>query len=151
MTRLELDQIAWQTIHERPAQRLTLHRGGRPLNYLQMDDQLRRGREFELAWSDFLHAFYEYKHLSFFEHSSPLSLNAHYRALLAGAAEWLSAEFHLPHPAWTEAEEYFLKKPWDPWQDLGLQIVDMEQRVAQSPHAFRRRNICYEARDLLVL
>ena len=151
MTRAELDQIAWRSIHERPTRSVDEDRGGRPLSYLQLEEQLQRGRPFDLAWSDFLHAFYDYRAASFFQHSSPSSLDLHHQALLAGSAEWLSQEFALPHPAWTDERMYFLPDPWDPWQDLGLKIENLEERVARSPDAFRRRNISFQARDLIAL
>lgn len=108
--------------------------------------------DFEHAWSDFLHAFYDFRTASFFEHPSPSSLSPQWQALLAGAAEWLSAEFGLPHPAWTDNPKYFLDAPWDPAEDLGLDVSDfIADTLARSPEAFRKRNIAFLSRNLITL
>jgi hypothetical protein len=74
------------------------------------------------------------------------------QALLAGAADWLSAEFGLPHPAWTDNPRYFLEKTWDPWEDLGLDMSEFyEDRLRRSPEAVRKRNLAFESRNLIVL
>jgi hypothetical protein len=71
---------------------------------------------------------------------------------LAGAAEWLSEAFELPIPEWTSSPRYFLDTPWDPEEDLGLDMSEfLEERMARSPEAFRRRNIAYLSRNLITL
>lgn len=150
-TRAEIDAIAWKTIHAKPKLVLAEARGSRPRDYRQLEEQLQAGVDFEHAWSNFLHAFYDYKDPSFFAYPSPPSLNAGWQAILAGAAEWLSAEFGLPHPEWVDDPQYFLPEPWDPWQEFGLQIRNMDERLQRSPEAFRKRNISFEARGLISL
>jgi len=152
VTRDEIDKIAWQTIHSRPPLDLGEDRGWRARDYQELEAKLNAGVDFEHAWSDFLHAFYDYKTASFFAHPSPASLSVEWQALLAGAADWLSAEFGLPHPAWTDQRHYFLSEPWDPMQDLGLDMsVFIQAKLFQSPEAFRKRNVAFLSRNLIAL
>jgi hypothetical protein len=127
----ELDAIAWWTIKSakvRPYKKCK----HRPNNYAEIGERLRDGGDWELIWGDFLHGFYIYRHASYFEFPPPAELSVKNQALLAGVAEWLSAEFGLPHPVWTDNPRYFLDKTWDPWEDLGL---DMSEYYEQgSPH-----------------
>ena len=150
-TRDEIDAIAWRSIHARPVLDIAEDRGHRALDYLQLEQKLQVGVEFEHAWSDFLHAFYDYRVASFFAYPSPPSLTIQWQAVLAVAAEWLSAEFGLPHPAWADNPKYFLAQPWDPWQEYGLEIRDREKRFAKSPESFRKRNTSFESRNLISL
>jgi hypothetical protein len=150
--REKIDKIAWQTIHSRPPKPLSRAAGLRAMDYRALDERLRSGIDFEHAWSDFLHAFYEFKNASFFVYPSPSFLSPQWQALLAGAAEWLSAEFGLPHPTWTDEAKYFLDTPWDPWEDLGLDMSEfVADKMARSPEAFRKRNVAFLSRNLISL
>jgi hypothetical protein len=151
VSRPDLDRIAWASIRSRPIRVIAHDRGARPHNFKEMEDRLQAGQDFEHVWSDFLHAFYDYKSASFFEFPSPASLDEHHQALLAGAAEWLSQKFQLPVPEWTNNPKYFLDEPWDPWEDFGVEITNMDERLAQAPEAFRKRNVVFESRDLIAL
>jgi hypothetical protein len=151
VTRDEMDKIAWKTIHESPVVPLSRATGRRARNYKELEEKLQAGVEFEHAWSDFLHAFYAHKDASFFQYPSPPSLNPVWQAVLAGSAEWLSQEFGLPHPAWTDDPKYFLDKPWHPIQDFGIQPHDMEGDLAHAPEAFRKRNLAFSSRNLITL
>lgn len=147
----ELDAIAWQTIKSAkvysPSQTKL-----RPRNYAEIAEQLRAGRDFELAWSDFLHDFYAHRHASYFEYRPPTELSREWQAVLAGAAEWLSAEFDLPKPAWVDEPDFFLDRPWDPWEDLGLDEPEIRHKtLKRSPEAFRKRNLAFESRNLIAL
>jgi hypothetical protein len=151
-TRDEIDAIAWRSIHERPVRNIAEDRGHRALDYAQLEQKLQDGVEFEHAWSDFLHAFYDYKDASFFAYPSPPSLSVEMQAVLAGAAEWLSAEFGLPHPEWTEDPRYFLPEPWHIFEIYGLDMsAHVQEGLARSPEAFRRRNIAFRSRNLIAL
>ncbi len=66
MNRAEIDEIAWKSILNRPKRKLSEARGKRSLNYRELNDRLKSGVDFEHAWSDFLHAFYDYRDPSFF-------------------------------------------------------------------------------------
>lgn len=143
----DFDQIAWKTIHDRPKRVLAEARGFRSRDYRQMGEKLARGAEFELVWSDFLHAFYDYKDASFFAYPPPASLSPGWQAILAGAAEWLSDEFNLPKPAWANDPKYTLPSPWDPWGLCG----DFEAEMAEIEEPFRKRNVLFEARNLIAL
>jgi hypothetical protein len=152
MNREQIDKIAWQSIHDRSPLPISEDRGWRAKDYEELEAKLKAGVDFEHAWSDFLHAFYDYKTATFFSHPSPASLSVEWQALLAGAAEWLSAEFGLPQPAWTDQPQYFLSEPWDPIQDLGLDMSEfIEAKLAKSPEAFRKRNIAFLSRNLITL
>lgn len=152
LNREQIDKIAWQTIHAAPVRDLSKDKGWRARNYQELEDRLKAGVDFEHAWSDFLHAFYAYKDASFFTYPSPPSLSVEWQAVLAGAAEWLSAEFGLPHPEWTDQPQYFLSEPWDPVQELGIDMSrHVQDRLSRSPEAFRKRNIAFLSRNLITL
>jgi hypothetical protein len=151
-TREQQDKTAWESIRDRAPIPISKAGSVRALDYQQLDAQLRAGQSFEYAWSNFLHAFFAHRVASFFAFESPSYLSPRYQALLAGAAEWLSAEFDLPHPEWTDNPKYFLDTPWDPEEDLGLDLSEfLEDRMARSPEAFRKRNIAYLSRNLICL
>lgn len=57
-------------------------KGFRSLNYQQLGDKLADGCEFEIVWSDFLHAFFDYKDASFFAYPPPESLSPGWQAIL---------------------------------------------------------------------
>jgi len=152
MNRDQIDELAWRTIHSRQPLPIAKAAGKRALDYASLDAQLRAGVAFEHAWSNFLHAFYDFRVASFFMYPSPPSLSPQWQALLAGAAEWLSSEFGLPHPAWTDESKYFLDTPWDPVEDLGLDMSEfIVDKLNRSPEAFRRRNIAFLSRNLISL
>lgn len=142
-----LDQIAWKTIHDRPKMVLANAKGFRSLNYRQMGEKLAAGAEFELVWSDFLHAFFDYKDPLFFAHPPPNSLSPGWQAILAGAAEWLCEEFDLAKPDWLADPRYTLPSPWDPW----YLCQDFDTALAEVEKPFRKRNVVFEARNLIAL
>lgn len=122
------------------------------MDYQEIERRLQDGAEFEAAWSDFLHAFYDHKNVSAFLYPSPPSLSIEWQALLASVAEWLSQEFGLPHPEWTDDPRYFLAEPWDPMMDMGLDVSEfIKDKLRRSPEAFRRRNIAFLSRNLITL
>lgn len=152
MNREQIDKRAWQAIHSRTPLPVAGATNWRPVDYRSLEEKLQAGVDFEHAWSDFLHAFYDFRTPSFFAYPSPPSLSPEWQALLAGAAEWLSAEFGLPHPAWTNDAKYFLDEPWDPAEDLGLDMSEfIADKLARSPEAFRKRNVAFLSRNLLSL
>jgi hypothetical protein len=151
MRETSLDKIAWRTIHESPVIPISKASDRRSMNYKQLEEKLQVGVEFEHAWSDLLHAFFAHKKAFFFEYPSPPSLSIEWQAVLAGSAEWLSQEFGLPHPTWTDDAKYFLAKPWHPIQDFGGYPDDMEGDLAQAPEAFRKRNLAFLSRNLITL
>jgi len=151
MTRDQLDKIAWQTIHDKPVIPLSEDTGRRARNYRELEAKLQAGIEFEHAFSDFLHGFYDHKDAAYFEFPSPASLSIERQAMLAGVAEWLSQEFGLPHPAWTDDSRFFLDQPWDPWSEVGDMSEFTQERLARAPEAFRKRNLAYLSRYLITL
>ena len=145
-----LDDIAWKTIHESATIPMPEY-GYRPRNYAELEQRLQSGVDFEDAWSDFRHAFFAHKDASFFSHPSPPSLSIEWQAVLAGAAEWLSAEFGLPHPVWTDECRYFLPEPWDVWEEIIGTNEFLDEHMAKSPEAFRKRNVAFLSRNLIAL
>jgi hypothetical protein len=114
----------------------------------QLGEKLAAGVQFEIAWGDSLHAFYDFRDASFFTYPPPESLSPGWRAILAGAAEWLSREFGLPQPAWTkDPKKYTLPSPSAPWglsENLAADLAEVEE-------PFRRRNVLFASRDLIAL
>jgi len=155
MKRAELDQIAWETIHSRPPFAGTpsgLAKSRRPANYQELGELLDEDGDFELAWGEFLHEFYRYKSASFFAEPPPSNLSPGYRAMLAGAAEYLSRRFNLEVPDWVNRPEFFLDQEWDILSEV---LPDVEQyreeRRARADEAFLRRNVIFESRNLIAV
>jgi hypothetical protein len=65
-------------------------------------------------------------------------------AYLAAVAESLCREFALPPPAWTEHSRYYLRRPWFAGGLQSLKAI----LLAESPTAFRRRNLFISANAL---
>ena len=155
-TRAEIDQIAWNTV-KTAAVRTTSPPGylncGRPANYAELGQMIADwDGDFEHAWSEFLHEFFRYRTANFFAEPPPKNLSPGWRAVLAGTAEYLSKEFNLPVPAWTEEPEYFLPEIWNPWEDLGLDMKEFEEeQKAKSHECFLRRNVLFASRNLITL
>jgi hypothetical protein len=155
-TRADIDAIAWHTIK-------TAHvftngpsgytECGRPANYAELGQMIADlDGDFEHAWSEFLHEFCRYRTAGFFSEPPPKMLSPGWRAILAGSAEFLSKEFSLPVPGWSEEPEYFLPEIWDPVSDLGLDVKEFEEvRKAQSHECFLRRNVLFGTRNLITL
>lgn len=152
--RAELDKLAWAILHGLVPSASTppgLAASGRPCNYVELAELTERWDK-ELAWSEFLHEFFRYKAASFFVVPPPPSFTPERRALLAGVAEFLCAEFNLEAPAWIKEPEFFLSEMWDPWEDICPDVREFrDERIARSHKAFLRRNVVYEARNLITL
>ncbi len=57
-----------------------------------------------------------------------------------------------PAPAWIEEPRYFLDRPWDPMEDMGIDMAEyMADKLDRSPEAFRRRNVAFLSRNLITL
>lgn len=65
-------------------------------------------------------------------------------AYLAALAESLCREFGMRPPAWTEQPVYYLKRPWFAGGLESLKAI----LLAESPAAFRRRNLFVSANAL---
>ena len=65
-------------------------------------------------------------------------------AYLAALAESLCREFGMCPPAWTEEPSYYLKRPWFAGGLESLKAI----LLAESPVAFRRRNLFVSANAL---
>lgn len=155
-TRAEIDAIAWKTIKSAalcPGTPSGYAECGRPANYAELGQMIKDWNgDYEHAWSEFLHEFFRYRTASFFAEPPPRMLSPGRRAILAGTAEYLSKEFNIPVPAWTEEPEYFLPEIWDPWTDMGLDMKEFEEeRKAKSHECFLRRNVLFASRDLITL
>ncbi len=152
LNREEQDALAWQIIHRCRPIPVEAATRRRPKDYRDIEQWLRDGAEFEMAWSEFLHAFFAAKVASFFAYPSPPSLSPGWQCILAGAADWLSTEFGLPHPSWVDEPRYFLAEPWDPWMEVGLDVSEfIADTMARSPKAFSKRNVAFLSRNLITL
>lgn len=154
-TREELEQIAWHSIRTarvQPSPPKGLALSGRPKNYTEMAEMIAEGATLERAWGEFLHEFYDHRTVDFFLDPPSRMFSPGRRAILAGAAEYLSIEFGLPVPAWVHDPEYVLPELWDPWEEITPDIVEFrEQRKKRSHPIFLKRNIIYESRNLIAL
>jgi hypothetical protein len=102
--------------------------------------------------SSFLHEFYAYKQGSFFAVPPPESIEPEWRALLAGAAEFLCGEFRLEIPAWVNEPEFRLDEPWEPYAWLlSDEPGAYERRVAKAHPCFLKHNVVWESRGLIAL
>lgn len=70
--------------------------------------------------------------------------HAEVNAYLASVAETLCREASLDPPCWTEAPEYYLPRPWFAGGLESLKAI----LIAESPVAFRRRNLFVSANAL---
>jgi len=154
MSRAQLDQIAWETIKTASVSTASpagLKASGRPRDYAELAELTAR-KDYETAWSEFLHEFFRYRTAEFFIVPPPRSFSPQRRALLAGVAEFLSTEFGLPVPEWVNDREYFLGEMWDPWEDICPDLESLRQvRIDRSHPMFLKRNVVYETRNLITL
>lgn len=152
--RAKLDAIGWEILDQKaaaPGEPPGLAVSGRPANYKELADLSERWDP-ELAWSEFLHEFFRYKRASFFAVPPPRYFSPQRRALLAGVAEYLCQRYSLPVPSWVNEPEFFLDRRWDPWEDLCPDVEEFRpERVEYSEECFLKRNVVYEARNLITL
>jgi hypothetical protein len=155
MNREAGDKIAWDTLHARPpfpGGPAGLAVSDRPANFSELYQQIKDGRDWELAWSEYLHEFFRYKSASFFEVEPPDGFSPAFRALFAGTAEFLCREFGLDTPVWVEKKEYFLPEVWEPWGEIMPDDAEsIERRKAKMDSAFLRRNVLFASRNLITL
>jgi hypothetical protein len=153
------DAIAWKAIQSRPLPTSThfgLANSGRPANFVEIERAMvEREQAYGYACDHFLDEFYLFRRQSFFAEEPPASLDRRRRAFLAAVAEFLSGEFQLPLPEWTEKPEYFLAEEWDWVEDQPDFNDELRARISRrresATPAFRRRNILYEGRNLIRL
>ena len=88
--------------------------------------------------------------MDFFAVEPPARFSPGRRALLAGVAETLSTRFNLPVPDWTQKSEYTLAEPWDPSAEL-FPGVSIEERMTYASPVFRKHNVVFKERSLIVL
>jgi hypothetical protein len=160
----KINKVVWNTIMSRPPVRgRPTGIGGpdrRPKNFKELGILLMRGYTFEYAWSEFLHEFYRYQTIDFFQYppvpirkkAAPLEieLNQNWCALLAGATEFLCDRFSLRTPGWVYRPEYFLPEIWDPVEDVLPAMEEFRhKRITQTPAAFLKRNVVFNAENNL--
>ena len=156
-THSRFDDMLWDQYRAQPPHLVppSLHA---PRNYVEMaaridfeadaDDIWQSSRA--SAWSSFLHAFFAYKSPTFFVERPPDTLSIEEQALWAGVAEALCTKLDLTVPAWTKEPRYFLPKPWDFVVYQSVLSSTIQERLAKSDPAFRKRNVVARARDFLV-
>jgi len=157
-TQEQLDDIAWRTLDERIpfGPRPKGSRGGKVHNYVDLWE-VTQAINFPHAWSEFLHGFFNWKDVDAFAAPPHPGLGREWGAVLAGSAEYLCHRYKLPVPSWTEEPRYFLSgrfefvplvDVWVPWpwfEESG------EDEWEQVPDEFRRRGLCFAARNLITL
>jgi hypothetical protein len=149
-----LDSMAWEVIdktghHSTPPSGLAA--SGRPANYAELAELSARW-DHELAWSEFLHEFFRYKQATFFAVAPPRSFSPQRRALLAGVGEYPCTRYSLPVPESVHDPQYTLPEPRDLWEDLCPDMEETRQgRIERSPEVLLKRNVVYEARNLITL
>jgi hypothetical protein len=160
----EMDRICWETIDAHaPRLRPQNHVTARPTNYAQLErdalayelwpDEVDHAPwtwpGFEHAWSNFLHEFFYWRLADFFTEPPPASFPIEYQALLAGAAEYLCNRYDLDLPAWIDDPRYTLPFLYEMWPCL--QPETRFRRVQRAAPEFLKRNLIFEARNLITL
>ncbi len=165
--RAVLDRAAWATIDSSlPALPREECRTRRPSNYEEMweaveayvphsDDALPlpgTWPAFEHAFSEFLHEFYGSRRASHFSVAPPDGFGTERCALLAGVADYLCRRYDLDLPGWIGDPRYCLQALWDPLEDICPDLRPTRYRRCQmSEPEFLRRNVVFEARNLITL
>jgi hypothetical protein len=152
-TRDEIDQKAWAILAARTpsaGKPEGFARSGRPANFEELAVAEESYGDYSHAWSEYLHEFYRFKTVDFFAVEPPARFSPGRRALLAGVAEALSTRFNLPVPDWTQKSEYTLAEPWDPSAELSPG-VSIEERMTYASPVFRKHNVVFKERSLIVL
>jgi hypothetical protein len=149
LTRAEIDQLAWTAIHPKKP----YYRGTKPdlhsANCCELDERLTAASESEIAWGDFLHAFYSYN-----SERPPAILSIERSALLAGVAELLCVEFGVEVAVWIEEPQYFLPEIWDAVEEFfPFQIGSHIPRSGSPVHtrSSLKRNVLLNSRHLIAL
>lgn len=158
---------AWETIDSSlPALLREGYRSRRPSNYEGMwrvtDAYVPHPEEglslpgtwpaFEHSFSDFLHCFYYFKVAGFFAVPPPDGFGRERSALLAGVAEYLCRRYDLDLPSWIDDSQYCLSELWDPVEDVCFALrASRYRRCKRAEPEFLRRNIVFEARNLITL
>ena len=166
--RAAMDRIAWETIDGAtlPILPHDASRAQRPLDYGQMWEAVEAyvphpnegtplpetWPAFEHSFSDFLHGFYCYRVAGFFAVPPPDGFGTERCALLAGVAEYLCRRYELDLPGWICDPRYYLAELWDPVEVLCPDLrVSRYRRCQRSEPEFLRRNVVFEARNLITL
>lgn len=114
-----------------------------------------REQDYGNPFDHFMDEFYLFRGASFFAEEPPNSFATRRRAFLAAVAEFLSQEFGLLVPPWTEKPKYFLAEEWDWIEECPGFNEKLRSRISRrresATRAFRRRNILYEGRNLIRL
>ena len=167
LTRQERDEIVWRNMakHRRFNGRWEEAgwRGARPRDFSEIGEAARAGRSWQSAWGDWQHEFILRKDSRCLAYQPPVWFEPGRRALMAGAAEFLSRLYGLTRPIWVDQAEYFLPQlemgslftlaPDDDGSSAGLPDSPEEiwRMKARSPQEMLRRNVIFEARSLTIL
>jgi len=142
----DFDRIAWKPIHDRLKMVLAKAKGFRSLNYQQLSEKLAAGVELELCGPTSCTR-------STFTSMGPSLLPA------TGVAKpWLAGDsgrcggaiergVPLSKPAWVDEPRFTLTSPWNRWK----LTEDFDAALAEVEESFRKRNVLFEARDLIAL
>jgi hypothetical protein len=168
-TKQERDEGVWKSMAEPRGERACweLPRcGSRPRDFAELGSAVEAGRDWALAFGDWLHEFVFLKEPQCLQSEPPVQLSREDRALLAGVAEFFARRFGLPTPNWVDKSEYFLPELeyFYYCETRGVDVDDPEymcwpplseqalcRKIARTPRELLRRNVVYEARSLTVL
>ena len=162
-----MDRIAWETIDRSlPALPREDYRSRRPSNFADMWEALETSvphpdeglplpgtwPAFEHVFADFLHEFYGLRRASCFSVAPPDGFGTERCALLAGVAEYLCRRYDLDLPGWIDDSRFCLHALWDPLEDICPDLrLTRYRRCQMSEPEFLRRNVVFEARNLVTL
>jgi hypothetical protein len=168
-TKQERDEIVWKSMAEPRGERAhwDLPRcGSRPRDFAELGSAVEAGRDWGLAFGDWLHEFVFLKAPECLQAEPPAQLLREDRALLAGVAEFFARRFSLSRPDWVDKPEYFLSELEyvHYCETRGVDVNDPEymycgplneqglyRKIARTPKELLLRNVVFEARSLTVL
>lgn len=144
------DDMAWKYIKERVP--VADSRPFGPQNFIELEQGLRDGDDYLIAWPTMLDSFYRTRKPELFATEPSTYFSPAQRAFFAGAVEFLTHFYEIETPAWVEKPEFFLDQVYD----VGSKEREVPPEVtartrAKSPIEFTRRNVVFEARGLIRL
>ena len=122
----------------------------RPANFQELAELTSTGVDWDTARDRFLHEFFRYRNPEFFEIAPPDTLSPECRALLAGMAEFLCAQFGFSIPPWVSEPGFTLPEMWDPASECADDAhLHQEARAKKAHPVFLKHGVIFESVWLL--